>query len=96
MSGIAGVLSRNSDIDLKDVVRKMCSLQSHRGPDGEGIVLDEQLMAIYQEALRTVPANGAGPNRRAALMTAGFCHEDKRVVAERGTELVGWYIEQQR
>jgi asparagine synthase (glutamine-hydrolysing) len=40
MSGIAGVLSRNSDIDLKDVVRKMCSIQSHRGPDGEGIVLD--------------------------------------------------------
>jgi alkanesulfonate monooxygenase SsuD/methylene tetrahydromethanopterin reductase-like flavin-dependent oxidoreductase (luciferase family) len=29
-------------------------------------------------------------------MTAGFCHEDPRVVAERGTELVGWYIEQQR
>ena len=29
-------------------------------------------------------------------MTAGYCHEDPRVVAERGTELVGWYIEQQR
>jgi hypothetical protein len=27
-------------------------------------------------------------------MTAGYCHEDPRVVAERGTELVGWYIEQ--
>lgn len=40
MSGIAGFFSRNSNIDLKDVVRKMCSIQSHRGPDGEGIVLD--------------------------------------------------------
>ena len=29
-------------------------------------------------------------------MTAGYCHEDPRVVAERGTELVAWYIEQQR
>ena len=29
-------------------------------------------------------------------MTAGYCHEDPRVVVERGTELVGWYIEQER
>ncbi len=29
-------------------------------------------------------------------MTAGFCHEDPKVVATRGTELVAWYIEQQR
>ena len=29
-------------------------------------------------------------------MTAGYCHEDPRVVATRGTELVDWYIEQQR
>jgi hypothetical protein len=29
-------------------------------------------------------------------MTAGYCHEDRQVAAERGTELVGWYIEQQR
>jgi alkanesulfonate monooxygenase SsuD/methylene tetrahydromethanopterin reductase-like flavin-dependent oxidoreductase (luciferase family) len=55
----------------------------------------EQLMAIYRDALVTAPADNAG-TRRAALMTAGFCHEDPRVVAERGTELVGWYVEQQR
>ena len=29
-------------------------------------------------------------------MTAGYCQENPRVVAERGTELVGWYIKQQR
>ena len=56
----------------------------------------EQLMALYRDALRDAPVNAAGPTRRAALMTAGYCHEDKRVVADRGTELVGWYIEQQR
>jgi alkanesulfonate monooxygenase SsuD/methylene tetrahydromethanopterin reductase-like flavin-dependent oxidoreductase (luciferase family) len=55
----------------------------------------EELMALYRDALRSAPKNGAAPPR-AALMTAGFCHEDPRVVAERGTELVGWYIEQQR
>ena len=53
-------------------------------------------MALYRDALRTAPAMGPDPRRRAALMTAGYCHEDPRVVAERGTELVGWYIEQQR
>jgi alkanesulfonate monooxygenase SsuD/methylene tetrahydromethanopterin reductase-like flavin-dependent oxidoreductase (luciferase family) len=60
---------------------------SEGGPDRVG-----QLMALYQDALR----NAGGPPRRAALMTAGYCHEDPRVVATRGTELVGWYIEQQR
>jgi alkanesulfonate monooxygenase SsuD/methylene tetrahydromethanopterin reductase-like flavin-dependent oxidoreductase (luciferase family) len=54
-----------------------------------------ELMALYGDSLRTA-GHGPSPTRRAALMTAGFCHEDKRVVAERGTELVGWYIEQQR
>ncbi len=62
---------------------------SEGGPDRV-----EQLMAIYKDALRTSPGQGAGT--RAALMTAGFCHEDPAVVADRGTELVGWYIEQQR
>ena len=85
---------------------------SEGGPDRVG-----QLMALYQESLRTaapstaapstaVPGkappgkatsgNRAGPARRTALMTAGYCHEDPKVVAQRGTELVEWYLEQQR
>jgi alkanesulfonate monooxygenase SsuD/methylene tetrahydromethanopterin reductase-like flavin-dependent oxidoreductase (luciferase family) len=60
---------------------------SEGGPDRV-----EQLMSLYQDAFHA----GAGSNRRAALMTAGFCHEDPRVAAIRGAELVGWYIEQQR
>src|SRR5205085_558412 len=48
---------------------------------------------MWQEFADALPAS-AQP--RAALMTAGFCHEDPRVAASRGTELVGWYIEQQR
>ena len=55
----------------------------------------EQLMALYRDSLRGAPRTAGAPPR-AALMTAGFCHEDRRVVAERGTELVHWYIEQQR
>jgi alkanesulfonate monooxygenase SsuD/methylene tetrahydromethanopterin reductase-like flavin-dependent oxidoreductase (luciferase family) len=54
----------------------------------------QQLMALYQDALRIAPGNGIVP--RTALMTAGYCHEDPHVVAQRGTELVGWYLEQQR
>ena len=80
---------------------------SEGGPDRVG-----QLIALYQDALgtaasgktasgntalgKTALGNAAGPNRRAALMTAGYCHEDPAVVAERGTELVDWYLEQQR
>jgi alkanesulfonate monooxygenase SsuD/methylene tetrahydromethanopterin reductase-like flavin-dependent oxidoreductase (luciferase family) len=68
---------------------------SEGGPDRV-----QQLMALYRDALRTAQGNSlgsdAGAAPRAALMTAGYCHEDPRVVAERGTELVAWYIEQQR
>jgi alkanesulfonate monooxygenase SsuD/methylene tetrahydromethanopterin reductase-like flavin-dependent oxidoreductase (luciferase family) len=55
-----------------------------------------ELMALYRDALRTAPGNGSAAPPRAALMTAGYCHEDPQVAAERGSELVGWYIEQQR
>jgi alkanesulfonate monooxygenase SsuD/methylene tetrahydromethanopterin reductase-like flavin-dependent oxidoreductase (luciferase family) len=55
-----------------------------------------QLMALYQEALQAAPPNAGTPGRRTALMTAGYCHEDAKVVSERGTELVAWYLEQQR
>jgi len=70
---------------------------SEGGPDRV-----RELMALYQEALATAASGKAalgdrtGPAPRAALMTAGYCHEDPDIVARRGTELVGWYIEQQR
>ena len=64
---------------------------SEGGPDRV-----KELMALYHDTLPTAAANTAGPTRRAALMTAGFCHEDPRVVAGRGTELVAWYLDQQR
>ncbi|MBV8120382.1 MAG: LLM class flavin-dependent oxidoreductase, partial [Alphaproteobacteria bacterium] len=55
-----------------------------------------ELMVLYRSAL---PAPVGGGNRtagQAALMTAGYCHEDPQVVAGRGTELIAWYLEQQR
>ena len=61
---------------------------SEGGPERVG-----ELMRLYRDALPSASHN-AMP--RAALMTAGFCHEDPRVAARRGTELVAWYIEQQR
>lgn len=64
---------------------------SEGGPDRV-----EELMALYREATAAAPVNGAESRPRAALMTAGYCHEDKRAAAERGTELVAWYLEQQR
>src|SRR5436309_9305896 len=53
---------------------------SEGGPNRVG-----QLMALYQDALQTAPVSGAEPTRRAALMTAGYGHEDPQGVAQRGT-----------
>jgi alkanesulfonate monooxygenase SsuD/methylene tetrahydromethanopterin reductase-like flavin-dependent oxidoreductase (luciferase family) len=61
---------------------------SEGGPERVG-----ELMALYRTALRVAPR---GHRPRAALMTAGYCHEDPRVAARRGTELIAWYLEQQR
>ncbi len=55
----------------------------------------ERLMGIYRDAQQVAPPGGM-VNRRTALMTAGYCHEDPRMVAQRGTELAAWYLEQQR
>jgi alkanesulfonate monooxygenase SsuD/methylene tetrahydromethanopterin reductase-like flavin-dependent oxidoreductase (luciferase family) len=54
------------------------------------------LMGLYHEALREVPASALLINRRTALLTAGYCHEDPKMIAQRGTALIGWYLEQQR
>jgi alkanesulfonate monooxygenase SsuD/methylene tetrahydromethanopterin reductase-like flavin-dependent oxidoreductase (luciferase family) len=62
---------------------------SEGGPDKV-----EQLMGLYNDAMQDSQASHR--TRRAALMTAGYCHEDRKVVQQRGTELVGWYMEQQR
>ena len=35
-------------------------------------------------------------NNQTALMTAGYCHEDPKMVSTRGAELVQWYMDQQR
>ena len=64
---------------------------SEGGPDRVG-----QLMALYRAALQTAAPAAINLAPRTALMTAGYCHEDPKVVAQRGTELVAWYIEQQR
>jgi alkanesulfonate monooxygenase SsuD/methylene tetrahydromethanopterin reductase-like flavin-dependent oxidoreductase (luciferase family) len=64
---------------------------SEGGPDRV-----RELMALYRESLGSAPPAPGAPPPRAALMTAGFCHEDPQIASRRGAELVGWYIEQQR
>lgn len=56
----------------------------------------KHLLDLYRTSMPATPTGGAMLNRRTALMTAGYCHEDRKVVAKRGTELIGWYMEQQR
>ncbi len=56
----------------------------------------EHAMALYREALQDVQPSRSMINSPTALMTAGYCREDRRVVETRGVELVSWYMEQQR
>ncbi len=56
----------------------------------------EHAMGLYREALQDAQPSSSLINSQTALMTAGYCHEDRRVVETRGVELVSWYTEQQR
>jgi alkanesulfonate monooxygenase SsuD/methylene tetrahydromethanopterin reductase-like flavin-dependent oxidoreductase (luciferase family) len=56
----------------------------------------EHAMGLYRASLKEAQPSRSPINSQTALMTAGFCHEDRRVVETRGAELVAWYIEQQR
>ena len=63
---------------------------SEGGPEKVGNLLD-----LYRKTLKSATPKGMVNNQN-ALMTAGFCHEDPKVVSTRGVELVNWYLEQQR
>ena len=62
---------------------------SEGGPDRV-----EGTLELYYKSLNG--AHGPTVNSQNALMTAGFCHEDPKVAKARGTELIGWYSDQQR
>ena len=64
---------------------------SEGGPEKVGEVLQ-----LYQQAIKNATPTGVSPNSHNALMTAGFCHEDPKEIEGRGTELIGWYMDQQR
>ena len=64
---------------------------SEGGPEKVGEVLE-----LYQKALKSANPTGVSPNSHNALMTAGFCHEDPKIIEDRATDLIGWYTEQQR
>ena len=63
---------------------------SEGGPEKVGNLLD-----LYRMTVKSATPKGMINNQN-ALMTAGFCHEDPKVVETRGVELVNWYLEQQR
>ena len=81
---------------------------SEGGPDKVAATLElynKTLRASHPAAAINGMANGAAAdggapgravNGQNALMTAGFCAEDRQAAEQRGTELVGWYLEQQR
>ena len=64
---------------------------SEGGPDKVGDVLQ-----LHQKMQKTANPTGGVVNNHNALMTAGYCNEDPKEVETRGTELMGWYLDQQR
>ncbi len=64
---------------------------SEGGPDKVAGVLE-----LYQKSLKKAQPAAGSVNNQNALMTAGFCHESQAEIDTRGTELVGWYLDQQR
>ena len=64
---------------------------SEGGPDKVGSVLE-----LYEKCLAKTGPNSGLVNNHNALMTAGFCHEDPKEIEGRGTELISWYMDQQR
>jgi hypothetical protein len=64
---------------------------SEGGPQKVGATL-----SLYQEVLKSSQPIAGMVNNQNALMTAGYCHEDKKMVETRGTDLLDWYIDQQR
>ena len=61
------------------------------GPEKVAETLD-----LYNRTVKATEANGRSVNNQNALMGPGYCHESRETVEERGTELMGWYMDQQR
>jgi alkanesulfonate monooxygenase SsuD/methylene tetrahydromethanopterin reductase-like flavin-dependent oxidoreductase (luciferase family) len=66
-------------------------LGAEGGPEKTANLLD-----LYNKSVTEAKQAGVRANHQNALMTAAFCHEDRKVIEERGVELVGWYGGQQR
>jgi alkanesulfonate monooxygenase SsuD/methylene tetrahydromethanopterin reductase-like flavin-dependent oxidoreductase (luciferase family) len=64
---------------------------SEGGPDKVASVLE-----LYQKYLKNAKPSAGMVNNQNALMTAGFCDESQGVIDDRGTELLAWYLDQQR
>ena len=54
------------------------------------------LLGLYQQSLMQAQPVGKFVNNQNALLTTAYCHESRTTVENRGTELVGWYLDQQR
>ena len=66
-------------------------LDGEAGPDKVASTLE-----LYQQSLKATQPTAKLINNHNALLTVGYCHENRKVVEKRGVELVGWYMDQMR
>lgn len=61
-----------------------------------GVENVEKVTAIYKESIEGARPVGKFVNNHVAAMSTAFCHERKATAVERGTEIIGWYMQKQR
>ena len=78
MCGICGIVDFSGDSVQEDILRKMCQMMIHRGPDDEGVYINHQLQATSHQSK---PSVGLGHRRLSIidLSVSGhqpMCNED--------------------
>jgi len=78
MCGICGIVDFSGDSVQEDILRKMCQMMIHRGPDDEGVYMNHQLQATSHQSK---PSVGLGHRRLSIidLSVSGhqpMCNED--------------------
>ncbi len=61
MCGIAGIINHHADPDAGKIIRAMTRSMTHRGPDGGGLLVNEEIAFGHRRLAIIDPAGGAQP-----------------------------------
>ncbi len=61
MCGIAGIIMKNGAVPPQDLLDKLCSALAHRGPDGSGQYIHNNIGLVHTRLAIIDPAGGVQP-----------------------------------